>query len=203
MQVQKDNIRKRILEVAGEEFLAKGFKAVSMRDLAKKTGVGLSNIYNYFQNKNEILKEVLQPLFSEFDRIMEEHNSVEFIDINIFTSSEYLYTHTQTYLNLIINYREELKLLLFHASGSQYENFREEFCNRHTVIGMEYMRSMKAKYPHINIEVSDFFIHTMSGWWMTILGEVVSHDLSPNEIEEFLSDYIAFGTAGWKQLMKV
>ena len=54
MQIQKDNIRKKILEVARSEFIAKGFKDTSMRTIAKKGEVNLSNIYNYFSNKDEI-----------------------------------------------------------------------------------------------------------------------------------------------------
>ncbi|MFA6871618.1 MAG: TetR/AcrR family transcriptional regulator [Bacteroidaceae bacterium] len=38
-----------------------------MRNIAKNTGVGLSNIYNYFKNKNEILEEVLKPLLQALE----------------------------------------------------------------------------------------------------------------------------------------
>ena len=43
----------------------------------------------------------------------------------------------------------------------------------------------------------------MSSWWLTVVGEIVSHDeLTGSQIEQFLAEYIAFGTAGWKELMK-
>lgn len=203
MQTQKSDIKFRITDIARNEFFKNGYKGASMRDIAVKSGVGLSNIYNYFKNKDEIMKEVLSPLINAMDEITETHNSPEYINTDIFTSSLYLKEHTRIYVDLLIKYREELKLLLFNAHGSSFENFRETYTDQHTKIGLEYMMKMKSKYPHINIKVSDFFIHTMSSWWLSILGEVVSHELDHHEIEEFLTDYVAFGTAGWKKLMNV
>ena len=203
MQVQKDNVRKSILEIAEKEFLKKGFKAVSMRHIAAEADVSLSNIYNYFENKNEILKEVLFPLINAIENIMQEHNKSEYIDIDVFYSDKYLQYHVRLFSELIITYKKELNLLLFKAQGSCYENFKEEYTNRHTKMGYDYMAKMKEKYPSINIKVSDFFIHTMSSAWISIIGEVVAHDLPRDEMEKFFTDYVVFSTAGWKKIMQV
>ncbi len=203
MQVQKDNIRKRILEVSKEEFLEKGFKDVSMRSIAMKAEVGLSNIYNYFKNKNEILGEVLYPLLNAFDKLLEEHNEPKYISKDIFTSEQYQLEHTERFVQLILKFKKELKLLLFHSHGSTYENFWDEFSDKQTETGWKYIQKMKEKYPQVNTNMSEFFLHTMSSWWLTIIGEIVSHNLTKAEMEQFFSDYIAFGTAGWKKLMNI
>jgi AcrR family transcriptional regulator len=203
MQIKKDDIRKVILEVATEEFLEKGYKKTSMRTIARKANVGLSNIYNYFKNKNEILGEVLTPLMKEFEELIKGHNRPDYISTEIFTSEEYQLEHTKLLSQLVLNFKEELNLLLFKSHGSQYENFWDEFTDKQTVVGMEYMQKMKEKYPHINVNISEFFIHTMSSWWLTIIGELVSHDLDENETEQFFREYVAFGTAGWKMIMQV
>ncbi|MFR9527924.1 MAG: TetR/AcrR family transcriptional regulator [Rikenellaceae bacterium] len=46
MQTQKYIVREQILSVACKLFLRKGFSGVSMRDISRESGVGLSNIYN-------------------------------------------------------------------------------------------------------------------------------------------------------------
>ena len=51
MQTPKDYTRKLLLKTAREAFLQKGYKAVSMREISKLSGVGLSNIYNYYPCK--------------------------------------------------------------------------------------------------------------------------------------------------------
>jgi AcrR family transcriptional regulator len=203
MQVQKTDIRRIIIEVAKAEFIEKGYKNASMRTIAKNTGVGLSNIYNYFKSKDEILEEVLKPLLMTFDILLDEHNSTEYISLDIFISKEYQQKQIKVFVDLIFKYREELKLLLFMVHGSSLENFTEEYTNRHTKIGLEYLRKMKGKYPQINTNISDFFIHTISSWWISIIGEIVSHDLKENEIQRFITEYMEFGTAGWKKIMRV
>jgi len=203
LQTQKTDIRKIILEVAKVEFFEKGYKNASMRNIAKNTGVCLSNIYNYFKNKDEILEDVLKPLLQAFDIMLDEHNSPEYISLDIFISKDYQQNQINIFVDLILKYREELKLLLFKVHGSSLENFTEEYTNRHTEIGLEYISKMKEKYPQINTNISDFFIHTISSWWISIIGEIVSHDLGDNEIQKFITEYMEFGTAGWKKIMKV
>lgn len=203
MQTQKDDIRKIILSVARDEFLKKGFKNASMRTIAKKSGVGLSNIYNYFINKDEIFCEVFSGLLKAIDEVMLEHNSSKYISVDIFNSEEYVHTQINLFVGLIANYKEEFKLLFFKSAGSSLENYREECTEQHTRTGKEYIALMKQKYPSINGDVSDFFIHTMSSWWMSIIAELVMHDLSHKELEDFIREYMEFGTAGWKRVMRI
>ncbi|MCG8410115.1 MAG: TetR/AcrR family transcriptional regulator [Bacteroidales bacterium] len=201
MQKKKEDINDKILSVARNEFIANAYKNTSMRTIAKKANVGLSNIYNYFKNKDEIFRAVLLPLLNAIEESLEKHNSSEYIDINIFSSEEYQRVHIDEYVDLILRFREEFKLLLFKSSGSSLENYRDEYTNKHSIMGQNYMDQMKSKYPQINNNLSHFFIHTMSSWWLTNIGEIVSHNLSKEEIEQFISEYMAFATAGWKELM--
>jgi hypothetical protein len=135
--------------------------------------------------------------------VLIEHNSPEYISLDIFISKAYQQNQINMFVDLILKYREELKLLLFKAHGSSLENFNEEYTNRHTEIGLKYISKMKEKYPQINSNISDFFIHTISSWWISIIGEIVSHDLEDSEIQKFISEYMEFGTAGWRKIMRV
>jgi AcrR family transcriptional regulator len=202
MQIKKDDIYESILKTARKEFLKKGYKDTNMRYIADKTGVGLSNIYNYFHNKDEIFREVLAPVLTAFDETMAKHNCEANINIDIFSSQEYLKKQTEMFVDLIYEHKDELKILLFKSYGSSLEDFREEFINEHTKIGMKYLQLMKEKYPHLNIDLSDFFIHTQSSWWMSVIGELVTHDLKKKELIRFVLEYIEFVTAGWKGIMK-
>ena len=53
MQTTKDYIRKLLLETAQKAFFEKGFKSVSMREISKLSGIGLSHIYNYYICKDD------------------------------------------------------------------------------------------------------------------------------------------------------
>lgn len=203
MQVKKANVKRQIIRAARKEMLAKGFKGASLRSIAAKAGVSLSNIYNYFRSKDDILSEVLGPLLRALDAISDAHNKPEHISTEIFTSDKYQRESIDNYVELITQYRQELRLLLFKSHGSRFEHFVDAYTNQHTQTGIEYLAKMKRKYPRINANISEFFIHTMSAWWLSIIGEIVSHDLTADEIETFITEYMAFGTGGWKQLMAV
>jgi AcrR family transcriptional regulator len=201
MQIKKDDIYDSVLNIARKEFLEKGYKDTNMRTIAQKAGVGLSNIYNYFTSKDNIFQKVLTPAIAALEKTMDEHHSEANLSISIFESREYLKRQTQLFVELILKYRDELRLLLFKSHGSSLEDFKEKYIDQQTKTGLKYLRLMKERYPHINIDISDFFIHTMSSWWISILGELVMHDLTRKELERFISEYIEYGTAGWKKIM--
>ena len=63
MQKLKSDIQKTILDAAEYLFIRKGYKNTAMREIAAKADVGLSNIYNYFPNKDSLFRYILQPPF--------------------------------------------------------------------------------------------------------------------------------------------
>ena len=56
MQTKKDYTREKIIEIAKRVFLKNGYAKTSMRDIAKGVGIGVSNIYNYFNSKDELFR---------------------------------------------------------------------------------------------------------------------------------------------------
>jgi len=52
------NTKPTILKKAKSLFAINGYEGFSMRTLAKESGVGLSSIYHFFNDKDEILKEI-------------------------------------------------------------------------------------------------------------------------------------------------
>ncbi|MCE5345721.1 MAG: TetR/AcrR family transcriptional regulator [Bacteroidales bacterium] len=203
MQVQKDDIRGTILNASRQEFMNKGFKNASMRSIAANSGIGLSNIYNYFRNKDEIFRELLSGLIYAIDSTMEQHNSPDYLSIEVLNSDEYMRGQIDMFVGLVEKYKEDFKLLLFKSAGSTLECFRNEITDRHTKTSIEYIAQMKKKYSELNGNVSPFFIHTMSSWWISVIAELVMHDISHDALQCFIREYMEFGTAGWKKLMDI
>lgn len=65
-----------ILQAALDAFGAKGFNGASMRDVARGAGTSLSNLYNYFPSKSQLLAEVLRwandELYGRIKRAVDE-----------------------------------------------------------------------------------------------------------------------------------
>jgi AcrR family transcriptional regulator len=53
--------RQQILDVAKELFATKGYSATGIREIAEKSGLSLGNFYNYFKNKEDLFKSLLDP----------------------------------------------------------------------------------------------------------------------------------------------
>lgn len=73
MQVKKEEIRQKILSVATDEFMKKGYENASMRVIAQKSHTTLGNLYHYFKNKEVLLETILIPTFDNIEKLMGEH----------------------------------------------------------------------------------------------------------------------------------
>ncbi len=204
MQTKKEDTRKVILEVSKAFFLEKGYSKTSMRDIAKEANVTLSNIYNYFKNKDEILEVILQPVLRDMELMLTRHNDPNYATAQWFEVEDVSEIEDfKEYVEFITTYREEFKLLFYKCSGSKYENVKEFFIDKYTESSRTYLQLMKDKYPQINKDISDFFLHTTAAWWVQIVSETVSHNLNEEQILQFLKEYMTFGTGGWKRLMNL
>ena len=77
--------RRQLLEKAGELFMSIGIKSVSMDDIAKNLGISKKTIYQYFENKKDLLSQIIHQFTDQYikelnlkrqdatDAIMEMH----------------------------------------------------------------------------------------------------------------------------------
>lgn len=199
MRVLKDDKYQAILQAARREFSGRGFKDASMRGIARRAGVGLSNIYNYFRNKDELYRAVVIPAQKElFDFIARQHTEDK-VALNRLSPFGHDETVIDRYIDLIDRYRTELKLLLCHSEGSSAAGFRDAFADYLTRVSRNYMEIEKKHYPGAN-DISPFFLHVLCSWTVSVLGEIVAHDLSRKEVREFFGEYFRFEFAGWRCL---
>ncbi len=170
-----------------------------MRTIAKQSRVGLSNIYNYFRNKDEIFMAVVKPAKEALFRFITDKHTEKHLDFSHLSAFGHEGEAIECYIDLIGRYKEELRLLLYHSQGSSMDNFRDVFTDHITQVSHNYRKLEKKYFPESN-DVSDFFIHAMASWMTSILGEIVTHDLNMRKIREFFREYLLFNFAGWCEL---
>ena len=71
MNTEKESSRKEILKAARKEFLEKGYKGASLRSICKKAGVTTGAFYFQFENKEAVLKEILDPILDADEWMVE------------------------------------------------------------------------------------------------------------------------------------
>ena len=100
-QDQKETNRRAVIEAAADIIADKGFKAATMRQIAKAAGMGEATIYNYFPTKEAILYAYYQ---DHMDACIEELKAIP--DFHTFTLQEQLQTFFNTSLNIYLDNRE-------------------------------------------------------------------------------------------------
>src|SRR5215467_9981607 len=69
---EKEDLRRIILDAAGELFLEQGYEGFSMRRVAERIGYSATTIYRYYEDKDDLLFAVVNEGFSEFARKLTE-----------------------------------------------------------------------------------------------------------------------------------
>ena len=203
MQVQKEDIRSRVLAAARRQFGRKGYSGTSMREIAASAGVGVGNIYNY--------REVVRPVLCALEAMLQEHHGIRGEDIMAMRSEKYLESCIDEYVSLIDRHRGLMEILLLRAQGSSLEHFREDYTDRSTEVVKAWFASMQRKHPEINTAVSDlintavsdFIIHLHTVWMFTMFEELLMHSVPRQEMEAILHDYILFEIQGWRAIIKI
>ncbi|MFI3322343.1 MAG: TetR/AcrR family transcriptional regulator [Rikenellaceae bacterium] len=162
MQTQKDIVREQILSVVCKLFLRRGFSGVSMRDISKDSGVGLSNIYNYFKNKNDIFGAIVKPALDKLFTAGDKYHAEEIEDIMVLTNKEHHQSIIGDYLAHIIKYRVPYKLLFTCSQGSAYANFKDKYCDEMMRDGKEFFVELKRRYPDVKCDFSDTFLRLLT-----------------------------------------
>ena len=197
MQVKKESIKNRILQAARREFRDKNYEKASIRTIAEKAGVTPSNIYNYFENKDELFRTILQPLINkievgkkalnkfEFDREPEAHEDLDSHHEIIIDSAR-----------IVEENREDLKLLVFKSKGSSLENFLDSLTNW---FAEEFKKSLPEKAQY---EIDGFLVHVMSSIWFNSIREILMHDIKGERMMNIAEDLMTFIFTGWRNLME-
>ena len=99
MQVIKESLRKKILEVALKEFEEKGYEGTSMRTISEGAGTSLGNLYHYFHNKDDIYASCLMPVLDECIDCMSRMFDVsdDAIAQTAFHMARYVSTHAREF----------------------------------------------------------------------------------------------------------
>ena len=84
--------KKMILEQSANMFFNYGIQHITMDDIAKKCGVSKKTIYKYFENKDDLLHQVIELQIKELKKEIFENKQIKIAENqkNIYTCSNLL-----------------------------------------------------------------------------------------------------------------
>ena len=203
MQTPKDYIRQGLLRAAEDLFYERGYLGVSMRAVAARSGVGLSNIYNYFKGKDELFHAVVAPATRGLEQMLDDHHGRAGHDIMNMCSDEYYAFLVDEYTNYINRNRRLLAILLLKARGSSLAGYKVDFTLHATETVKAYFAEMKRRHPQLQTDISDFSIQMHSVWIFSMFEEILTRGISPGDVPRVVGEYMTIEISGWRELMKI
>ena len=147
-QILKDDVRKRILDSAKEEFLSYDYEDASMRRIALRSKMTVGNLYRYFKNKEELLLFIVNPTYSRINSLImrltgdsislnEENTAIDFSTEKLYQLIDAL---TEGLIAIHSDHPAEMNILMM---GSQLNSYLSGwFANIITQL-------IEKNYPHL------------------------------------------------------
>lgn len=119
-QNDRENSKELIIRAGKQEFLKYGYKGASLRNICKQAGVTTGALYFQFENKEQLLDEILRPVITYFSAMVQKSTMEEFEGESSSADGD------EQMLEMLWNYKEECQILLEGTAGTAYEKVFEE-----------------------------------------------------------------------------
>ncbi|HBW34050.1 TetR/AcrR family transcriptional regulator [Desulfosporosinus sp. BICA1-9] len=129
MQYKKDELRETILVESEKEFFEKGYRNASLRQIAKRAGMTIGNLYHYFDSKEALFDELVKHEHDAFIYMLNNHYDGEVMaDVS---ESDDLAVWKKTLRSFLAElkpiFTNRFLIMLDMSAGTNYEHTKGEF----------------------------------------------------------------------------
>lgn len=166
------NTKENILRFAAHSFRKVGYKATSMRIIAKEIGIQAPSIYNHFDKKEDILEELLMNVANLFTKGMKEINT------NFQSPTEKMEKLIELHVQLTIEHTDAIALIpsewiyLKKSTLKKYTRLRDQYENDFKEILEEGKK--KKEFNIVDTEIAMFSILSTLRWLYTWYSKNIS-----------------------------
>lgn len=195
--------RERILEASRVEFLCRGYRGASLRNISKEAGVSTGPFYWHFKNKEELYDAIVGV---HVKNIMSIHNSAvhRFNAMSEKEQKRHLGRIGEKSANEMLRYAyrnlDDFKILLTASAGTKYEDFIHDITVCEIEANEAYIKKLKQKGEAV-MELDPMFQHIIISGMFTSMFEMIVHDIPEERAMSCLHKIIAFYIAGWKKII--
>ena len=192
-----------IHRAAKEEFLEKGYKDASLRNIVKSVGMTTGAFYGYYKSKEELFEAIVgehyeyilkrfikaQQEFADLPAARQPEVMSEISGICMYDILYYAYEHL-----------EECKLILVCSEGTRFAGLIDEMVEievEGTHAYQDVLRRLGRPSPHIDPSLEHILI---TGMFHTFF-ELIIHEMPLKDAENYVREMRAFYTAGWMKIM--
>ena len=197
MRHETVGVTESLIESAKNEFLQYGFKDASMRRISSASGVSTNSIYSRFGNKEglfrAIVREAADGMMEIYLGCIKKAEKALSVERAIQEGSD----GTDVVLKYIYEHKKAFQLIFCHSAGTEYENYFDRLAE----IEESYYKKFARKYSGDGGKIDDFFIHVYcrTGW--QYMYEILMHDKTYEEADNYMRDVQKFNYAGWRAML--
>ncbi|QRN86053.1 TetR/AcrR family transcriptional regulator [Clostridia bacterium] len=198
---QETNIR--IQKAAREIFLEKGIKGASIRDIAKKAGVGASTLYGYYSSKELLFINTILPSIESRNDLHVHLDGLDVSNMGIEEVAEVLtdavFALPTSLIDMDQSIIKEFHSVLFSISASDeikktMENFLEN--NMKEIISNFIKRLLEENIMKVSIEADEFAMYVLNTMRIVFLEYIIMGDMTKNACKEKLRKTIRMSLIG-------
>lgn len=203
MNLEEPATLRAILNAGKAEFMEKGFRAASLRNIVKAAGVTTGAFYGYYGSKEELFRALVdgpaKTLLSRYRETQERFAALprekqlgqmdkisgECLDWMV----GYIYEHFDAF-----------KLVLCRSGGTEYENYVDTMVDIETEATHRFVEVQSSLGNEIK-SVDRALEHILISGEYAALFEMVVHDMPRRKAAGYVGELRAFYSAGWKEIM--
>lgn len=193
--------REKLLDSAKQEFLEKGYMKASLRTICKNAGVTTGALYFFFQDKEDLLKhlveEPLKGLISRVESHFSEEMSMEEVVISIHDDSSDIKAAKEI-VHFMYQHYDIFQILLTKSQGSAYEDIVSWFADG---IEEHYDRMAKRMTEKFGIQKPEhYMIHWLSHIQIDAFIHLLTHEQDEEKAVRQIEEIVIYLLSGWNGL---
>ena len=193
--------RNKLLDSAKQEFLEKGYMKASLRTICKNAGVTTGALYFFFQDKEDLLKQLVEePLKGLISRVkshfLEEMN-MESAFVSIHDDSADIKAAKEI-VHFMYQHYDIFQILLTKSQGSIYEDITSRFADG---IEEHYDRLVERMTEKFGIQKPEhYMIHWMSHMQVDAFTHLFTHEPDEQKAVRHMEEIVVYLASGWNGL---
>lgn len=203
MKEIEQTTRNMIHLAAKTEFLEKGFKSASLRNIVKTAGVTTGAFYGYYSSKEELFEALVGEQYTtfmecyckaqeDFAKLPPDEQPDNMGEISGKCMHDML---LYAYDNI-----EEFKLILCCSEGTRFANMIDEMVEIEIKGTHDYQEVLEKLGRH-SPPINPWLEHILITGMFNAFFELIIHEMPLKEAENYLIELREFYTAGWMKIM--
>lgn len=193
-----------IHRAAMTEFLDKGFRDASLRQIVKSAGVTTGAFYGYFSSKEALFASIVEPhAAAVMGRFMTAQT--DFAGLPKEEQPAHMGKESAQCVDWLIDYiydhYEPFKLLICRSDSTPYEQFVHNMVEVEVEYTFRYIDVLKS-LGHAVPEIDRGLCHMIASGMFDGMFEILRHDMPKERAKRFIAQLQEFYTAGWMKIMR-